>query len=438
MSQYFLFIYAVYFTVILLAYAAIIENKWLLLFAPPLHLLVFDSVFYFLHIDNERTLTSIFAFSTLITLAGLAGSIVEAARLGRHNRFALVSGPGQSLGLSESVSSRPALNLAVGQNRAFMLMLGAGVLMFLYVLSGADVSLRVLLTDFMEFARFYSESRRGGAWLLLLVNSLAFGLLYIFFQTGRWRHGAMCVAFILFLSLQGGRGVLLSFVMMLILIKIYQTGSGRLIPVFGSLGIGVFLIASYLRTGDLGEYMNGLAIFYDFNLAFVYEDVVAYLQSNGTEWGLFLNDIVLYIPRAFWPDKPMSTAETFLIYPETAYSGTTYTFGLYGNMLLHASYFGLVAACLLYFVVGAAFIRFDTRTSSPGGTFAFIVTISMELLWLRAGIFGMRAATVLGTVLIGFWMAQGLTRWLATPQPWSVPFEQQTASQPKDQSRRAA
>ena len=411
MSDYFFIIYTVYCIVIFAAYAAIVENKWLLLFAPPIHLLVFDTVFYFLHIDDSRTLMSIFSYSAMITMAGVAGSICEAARLGRHNTTLawLDQAPAQ-------IEAAPSANEEVGRNRAFLLMLGTGILMFLYILSGADVSIRVLLTDFLEFARFYSESRRGGAWLLLLVNSLAFGLLYLFFESGRWRHLVMCVLFIMFLSLQGGRGVLMSFVMMLILIKIYQTGSGRMIPLFGGLGIAVFMSASYLRAGNLEEYMSGLAIFYDFNLAFVYEDVVAYIDSNGTEWGLFLNDIVLYIPRAFWPEKPMSTAETFLIYPDTAYSGTTYTFGLYGNMLLHASYFGLIVACLLYFVIGASFIRFDTRSSTKGGTFAFIVAISMELLWLRAGIFGMRALTVLGTVLIGYWLARFLTKHLgATP-----------------------
>lgn len=402
-AEYFFIIYAIFCIIVCAVYFAIAQNKWMLIFAPPLHLLVFDTVFYFLHIDDSQTLVSVFLFSFLITMCGLLGSFYEATRLNQQQ--ALAWDPRQVFASKSTVEDDSR-----SWDRAYLILAGVGLALFYMVLASAEVPILTLLTNVSEFARFYSGSRRGGAWLLLLVNSLAFGLIYVFFKSRQNRHAIGCVFFMFVLTMQGGRGILMSYIMMLMMIKMWHTGSGRTVPVMMATAVGVFLTASFLRTGNLDDYLNSMSIFFDFNLAHVYEECRSYVDLNGPEWGLFANDIVLYIPRAFWPDKPMSTAETFLMYPEVAVSGTSYTFGLYGNCLLHMGLPGMFVICCFYFGLGVAFTRFDMRKISAGGAFVFITFLSMELLWLRGGMFAVRAITVAGTSVIGWLAAEILSR----------------------------
>ena len=432
-SEYFFFVYICFSVLVCAVYFSIVRNKWMLLFAPPLHLLAFDTVFYFLHIESERTLISIFFFSFLITMSGLVGSFYEASRLNSINN-SLAWDP-TSLLKRKTVETAP-VDSGRSWDRAYLILGGVGVMLFYYILSSADVSILTLMTNKAEFARFYSGSRRGGAWMLLLVNSLAFGQIYIFFKSKKNWHGLGCILFMVILSMQGGRGILMSYIMMLLMIKMWHTGSGRAIPAMVSVAALVFVLASFLRTGNLDEYVNSRSVFYDFNLAHVYEECRAYVDENGTEWGLFTSDVVLYIPRAFWPDKPMSTAETLLIYPDVALSGTSYTFGLYGNSLLHMNHLGIVIICLFYAGLGVAFIRFDTKEISAGGAFIFITFLSMELLWLRGGMFAVRAATVAGTSLIGWKAAEFFSR--TAVQRTFIPVKSTDGRESEESRRRAA
>jgi hypothetical protein len=429
-SEYFFLIYICFCVLVCAVYFSIVQNKWMLLFAPPLHLLAFDTIFYFLHIESEQTLISIFFFSFLITMSGLLGSFYEASRI---NSMKSLAWDPTSLLKRRSGQTSPAEPGRLW-DRAYLILGCVGLLLFYYILASAEVSILTLMTNKSEFARFYSGSRRGGAWMLLLVNSLAFGQIYIFFRSKKNWHGAGCILFMVILSMQGGRGILMSYIMMLLMIRMWHTGSGRAIPAMVSVAALVFLLASFLRAGNLDEYVNSMSIFYDFNLAHVYEECRAYVDENGTEWGLFTSDVVLYIPRAFWPEKPMSTAETLLIYPDVALSGTSYTFGLYGNSLLHMNQLGIVIICLFYAVLGIAFIRFDTKAISAGGAFIFITLLSMELLWLRGGMFAVRAATVAGTSLIGWKAAEFFSQ--APVQQTFIPISDRDRS--KQSHRKAA
>lgn len=433
-TDYFFITYACFCVVVCAVYFSIVQNKWMLLFAPPLHLLAFDTIFYFIHIDNEQTLISIFFYSFVITMSGLVGSFYEASRIDANNG-GLAWDPTSLVKKRRAAAASP-VDDGRSWNRAFYVLGGIGLSLFYFVLASADVSILTLLTNVSEFSRFYSGSRRGGAWILLLVNSLAYGQIYIYFKSRNIWHGVGCVAFMFVLSMQGGRGILMSYIMMLMLVRMWHTGSGKSIPMMASIAAGVFLIASFLRTGNLDDYMNSMSIFYDFNLSHVYEECHVYVSENGTEWGLFASDVVLFIPRAFWPDKPMSTHETLLIYPDVALSGTTYTFGLYGNSLLHMNYLGLVIICGFYAMLGVAFIRFDTKKISPSGAFIFITFLSMELLWLRGGMFAIRAVTVAGTCVIGWQAAEYFSR--RSAQQTFIPVKSSEESARRQSDRKAA
>ncbi|HEX9061957.1 MAG TPA: hypothetical protein VF941_17410, partial [Clostridia bacterium] len=112
-------------------------------------------------------------------------------------------------------------------------------------------------------------------------------------------------------------------------------------------------------------------------------------------------DFVSFIPSALLPDKPISTAETYLLYNEKAINGTSITFGLYGNALLHMGVFGILFIWLVYFYLGTLLIKLDRKELRGYKDFLVIFVLCYQIIWLRGGFFALRLLELLIVFFIG-------------------------------------
>jgi hypothetical protein len=234
-----------------------------------------------------------------------------------------------------------------------------GLLLFVIVLLYAFLVYSVfgslnILEVFADYDRFYTMNSYGAAWVFLLFNIILFLMLYDIYRVGFNKNKL----FLFLLSLMvvvftGGRSmavVLLSLLLFLLVVvnnvKINASYyAGALI-----LAVLVFGGNSLLRLGGVDNYVES-ATSLDFDNSFILNDVIDHVDKNGPEYLISLQDFYyFFIPRYFSEEKPVSTAETRLIYPEVAERSTNYTFGIYANVLLNFGYYGLIFLPILIFI----------------------------------------------------------------------------------------
>lgn len=94
--------------------------------------------------------------------------------------------------------------------------------------------------------------------------------------------------------------------------------------------------------------------------------------------------------RALDENKPLSTAETRLIYPDVAERGTNYTFGLYGNLYLNLGYIGLALAPFLVFVLNFLYFRVSLIGVRRSRDFLMLFLTFYTIQFARGGLINYR------------------------------------------------
>jgi hypothetical protein len=238
-------------------------------------------------------------------------------------------------------------------------------------------------TNFSGLYMHYQEqATNGAAWMILACYAAIYLLLFDMFSA-RVRLGNSAAFFfcIAVVAISGGRGLLMIFILVYFALMVTQRMRPRQYVIYSAVALlaifATFVVPSSLRmTGTVSldpsivlgagddaedslaptETWEGL----NYNAAFIVNDVLAGLDSETLTPGPYaLHDAaVLFIPRAIFPDKPISSAETLALYPHVAERGSNITVPLKANLMMHlgawAFYldWGIVLIAQLLFMLG--------------------------------------------------------------------------------------
>ncbi|WP_417884106.1 O-antigen polymerase [Vibrio rumoiensis] len=284
------------------------------------------------------------------------------------------------------------------------------IFLFLYlfysVFAGFDFS--QLITN---NSKFYAESKVGTAWVFFVYQFLIYLMLYDVYRSGFKSYKFYMIFFSIFLiALTGGRSTIISYLVLMsfIYFVVYEKAVRMsLVISFVCLFFAVLSGNALLRHGQdtsFVDYINSDAFKLDFNSSFVLQDSIDYVHNNDDYYLISLEDAYYsFIPRNLMPSKPVSTAETRLVYKDMLSDGrtTNITFGVYGNMIINFGYVGLFIGFLCFFIANYQYIRVCSRLSYRRACdFIFLFFFMMFILVLRGGFFNMRV--VLSLIVVSF------------------------------------
>ncbi len=260
-----------------------------------------------------------------------------------------------------------------------------------------------------SYHKFYALSKRGTAWVFIIINIFLFIMILDLFKNGYNLHKLLLLilAFIQ-VSMTGGRSliiVFLAFVFFVFIVIHKNKINFGLMAFTALLCITIFLGNAILRATDLESYMNTKSSKLDFDNAFILNDVINYTNEK-TSYMIFIEDIYyMFQPRKFFPDKPMSTAETRLIYPDVAFYGTNYTFGLYANALLNAGYLAFLVIPIFLFFMYFLYVKFVLFSHKKNLHYFLIVFfLFYSIQFIRGGIFNTRVIIIAVALIIAYYI----------------------------------
>jgi hypothetical protein len=118
----------------------------------------------------------------------------------------------------------------------------------------------------------------------------------------------------------------------------------------------------------------------------VVPDVFPYLVPGRTFAYLF----VAFVPRALWPDKPLTTeilVNTYMIgaYGEVAAGGTGYAYSLPASFYLEGGVLAILVGMLLFGVFCRTVWSYHTKHNTTGSKMLLAATLPIVLLYQRGG-----------------------------------------------------
>jgi len=259
-------------------------------------------------------------------------------------------------------------------------------------------------------AYFYAKSKIGTAWVFFLYQFFIVIMMYDMYKEGFVKYKVIILfACIFIIALTGGRSSIMFWGF--ILIFIYSVchrnelpGKYVLITVFSA--ILVFSSNAILRSNsqdNVSNYLSSASFIMDFDSAYVLQDAIDYTDKNNDYFGVALVDLVYaFVPRSLYKDKPVSTAETRLLYPERTKSSTTnITFGYYGNLVLNLGVFGLILSpIILFYFSNIYFNAVFNSYKRDWKSFLLIYFFVMYVYVLRGGIINVRI--ILSLLVVSF------------------------------------
>lgn len=271
----------------------------------------------------------------------------------------------------------------------------------------------------------------GGAWMVLAMYSALFlQLMDMYFGGVTKKNGTFLLLGLLIVSFSGGRGILILFALMFIVMLMFQR-----------VGFWKFLIAATLAVASMGasflavtgmrapdtptesvthagkpanepklsrEKVAPTESFEDlnYNAAFISEDVLRVIRNHEVKPRAYaLEDaMTLFVPRQLMPGKPVSTAETREVYPHVAKRGTNITFPLKANVLMHLGEWAFYADWIVVALVQTLMIfGIARRTRAPGLVgFTMLFCGLGFMLVARGGIFNARLLVIMSCVLVAY------------------------------------
>ncbi|MGD8218429.1 hypothetical protein [Pseudomonas thivervalensis] len=268
----------------------------------------------------------------------------------------------------------------------------------------------------------------GAAWIVLaMYSALLLQLINMYFSGVTLKNGIFLLLSLLIVSFSGGRGILILFALMFIVMLMFQRVSLLKFLIastlaVASMGVSYAIVTSMRAPSAPSETMSrvekiagkeatqvgvGKSVAVDptnsfedlnYNAAFISEDVLSAIQNNKIEPRAYAIEdaMTLFIPRQLMPSKPISTAETRALYPKVASRGTNITFPLKANMLMHLGGWAFYTDWIVVVICQSLMILgISRRTSAPSilGFAMLFCGIGFTLI-ARGGIFNARLLVI--------------------------------------------
>lgn len=259
-----------------------------------------------------------------------------------------------------------------------------------------------------NYARFYAMSKRGTAWVFLIINSILFIMIIDLYKNGF--NKLRVILFIIsltMLSLTGGRSliiVLLTFVFFIfVVIHKYKIKVATIFIII-IFSLTVFIGNAILRASDIKTYLSKSSTF-DFDNAFILNDTIQYTDNNSNYLNFIEDIFYMVIPRKLYPEKPMSTAETRLVYPDVAYRGTNYTFGLYANSLINTGYLFVFIVPIYLLIMNYLYIKYILIEKSRNlKSFLIVFFLFYSIQFVRGGLFNTRLLQIAISIILAYFI----------------------------------
>ncbi|BBP61543.1 hypothetical protein PHLH4_51330 [Pseudomonas sp. St316] len=277
----------------------------------------------------------------------------------------------------------------------------------------------------------------GGAWIVLaMYSALLLQLMNMYFSGVTLKNGTFLLLSLLIVSFSGGRGILILFALMFIVMLMFQRVSllkfliASILAV-ASMGISYVFITNMrapvepiviapvapIEAMARGDKLSGSkkSVVVDptnsfedlnYNAAFISEDVLSAIRNNKIEPRAYAIEdaMTLFIPRQLMPSKPISTAETRALYPQVAIRGTNITFPLKANVLMHLGGWAFYADWIVVLICQTLMILgVSRRTRAPSilGFAMLFCGIGFTLI-ARGGIFNARLLVIVLCVFAAY------------------------------------
>lgn len=268
-----------------------------------------------------------------------------------------------------------------------------------------------------EYHIFYALSKRGTAWVFAIINVFIFLMIIDLFKNGFNLHKVLLlIVGLIMLSMTGGRSliiVFLAFVMFVFIVIHKNKISIKMLFFIFMLSITVFLGNAILRAPSFESYFNdNSSSKFDFNNAFILNDVIKHFDNKFDNGLVFFEDLYyMWLPRKLFPDKPMSTAETRLVYPDVGARGTNYTFGIYANALINVGYSFVFVIPLFLFFANYLYIKYVYFNKKKDfKTFLIVFFLFYSIQFIRGGIFNARLIVILISLILAYGIFMILSR----------------------------
>lgn len=269
---------------------------------------------------------------------------------------------------------------------------------------------------FSQNGYFYAKSKIGTAWVYFVYQFILVLMIFDFYKSKYNRNKLLIIIFtIALLAMTGGRTTVISlFLLLLFIFSIVNVTiiKKRYIVILISIFSIIFFSNIILRGGEdntLDNYFESNAVVLDFNNTYLINDTLKYIDNHDDYHFVSLIDFAyFFVPRALDPDKPISTAETRLLYSDMLSDGrsTNITFGLYGNLLINLGYLGIIIAPIFTFFMNYIYIKLCNRLPlHKSRDFILLYFFITYLIVLRGGIINSRvfASLLIVMVVIAFY-----------------------------------
>lgn len=289
---------------------------------------------------------------------------------------------------------------------SYVVLLVASGLFFLILVDHVFQSFNIL-NVYYNNQTFYTLSRRGGSWVFFFLNAFVFIVLYDLYRYGFSKFKILCfLGLVVINAAAGSRGNIITYLLCFILIY-GVVWKGKRIFFTGLLAAGFILMTFFYNTlsrsgsGDIVDYLESKASSIDFNQASAINDSLEYWGNEGACYTCFAEDLsVFFIPRHFYPDKPMSNAETRLVYPSVAANGSTWTFGIYGSSIINIGVLAFAFVPIFYFFYSYLYFAALTSASKSFFNFSMIYFGANAIQFVRGGVIDVRLIRLLVTLLL--------------------------------------
>lgn len=254
---------------------------------------------------------------------------------------------------------------------------------------------------------FYSQSKVGTSWVFFVLYAFVFVALYDIYLSGFSKFKTISVlGLILICAATGARGNVITYLFLFIIIygviwqgkKVIRMGAVILVLIAST-----FSYNTLYRSGadDLSEYLESTSSTADLNQVYAISDAVDFWYKNGACYTCFFEDLSnLFIPRYFYPDKPISNAETRLVYPDVAAKGSSYTFGIYGSSLINLGVFSFLLIPIFYFFYSYGYFFALYANKKTYFNFFLIYCGVNAVQFVRGGFFDVRLVRLFITFLL--------------------------------------
>lgn len=293
-------------------------------------------------------------------------------------------------------------------NLGYVLIVSVAVLLFYFLVYRVfgEFDLRNV---YLNNQRFYSQSKVGTSWVFFFLYSFVFVLLYDVYKNGFTNFKMISILLLILINAAtGGRGNVITYLFLFILIY-GVTWRGKNLIVMGG-GVLILIASTFAyntlsrsSSVDVVEYLESNSSTADLNQVYAISDSLNHWLDNGACYNCFFEDLTFFfLPRYIYPNKPISNAETRLVYPEVAERGSSYTFGIYGSTLINLGAVTFIFIPVFYFLYAYSFFNSLYSDRKTFIKFFFIYCGVNAVQFVRGGVFDVRLIRLFVTFILAY------------------------------------